>query len=151
MKHLLIILISILLLSSPLFGDNHKGETLYLWKTSSGVQWKGFGEKQTNPIYKGQVENGEPNGQGTLNLHNGEKYVGEWKNGRPHGQGTGTLPDGRKYVGEYKDGKRHGQGTYTHHDGRKYEGEWKDGEVWNGIVYDSKQNIIETWLNGLEE
>ena len=151
MKHLLIILISILLLSSPLFGDNHKGETLYLWKTSSGVQWKGFGEKQTNPIYKGQVENGEPNGQGTLNLRNGEKYVGEWKNGRPHGQGTGTLPDGRKYVGEYKDGKRHGQGTYTHHDGRKYEGEWKDGEVWNGIVYDSKQNIIETWLNGLEE
>ena len=150
MKHLLIIL-SILLLSSPLFGDNHKGETLYLWKTSSGVQWKGFGEKQTNPIYKGQVENGEPNGQGTLNLHNGEKYVGEWKNGRPHGQGTGTLPDGRKYVGEYKDGKRHGQGTYTHHDGRKYKGEWKDGEVWNGIVYDSKQNIIETWLNGLEE
>ena len=150
MKHLLIIL-SILLLSSPLFGDNHKGETLYLWKTSSGVQWKGFGEKQTNPIYKGQVENGEPNGQGTLNLHNGEKYVGEWKNGRPHGQGTGTLPDGRKYVGEYKDGKRHGQGTFTHHDGRKYEGEWKDGEVWNGIVYDSKQNIIETWLNGLEE
>ena len=150
MKRLLI-LISILLLSSPLFGDNHKGETLYLWKTSSGVQWKGFGDKQTNPIYKGQVENGEPSGQGTLNLHNGEKYVGEWKNGRPHGQGTGTLPDGRKYVGEYKDGKRHGQGTYTHHDGRKYEGEWKDGEVWNGIVYDSKQNIIETWLNGLEE
>jgi len=151
MKHLLIILISILLLSSPLFGDNHKGETLYLWKTSSGVQWKGFGEKQTNPIYKGQVENGEPNGQGTLNLHNGEKYVGEWKNGRPHGQGTGTLPDGRKYVGEYKDGKRNGQGTLAFSDGSKYEGEWKDGEVWNGIVYDSKQNIIETWLNGLEE
>ena len=150
MKHLLIIL-SFLLLCSPVIGGNHKGETLYLWKTSSGVQWKGFGDKQTNPIYKGQVENGKPNGQGTLNLFNGEKYVGEWKNGRPHGQGTGTLPDGRKYVGEYKDGKRHGQGTYTHHDGRKYEGEWKDGEVWNGIVYDSKQNIIETWLNGLEE
>jgi len=51
MKHLLILLISIRLLSSPLFGDKHKGETLYLWKTSSGVQWKGFGEKQTNPIY----------------------------------------------------------------------------------------------------
>jgi len=102
MKHLLIILISILLLSSPLFGDNHKGETLYLWKTSSGVQWKGFGDKQTHPVYKGHVENGKPNGQGTLNLRNGEKYVGEWKNGRPHGQGTGTLPDGRKYVGEYK-------------------------------------------------
>ena len=30
MKHLLIIL-SILLLSSPVIGDNHKGETLYGW------------------------------------------------------------------------------------------------------------------------
>ena len=119
MKHILIIL-SFLLLSSPLFGDNHKGETLYLWKTSSGVQWKGFGDKQTHPVYKGHVENGKPNGQGTLNLRNGEKYVGEWKNGRPHGQGTGTLPDGRKYVGEYKDGKRNGQGTLTFPDGSTF-------------------------------
>jgi len=30
MKHLLILL-SILLLSSPVIGDNHKGETLYRW------------------------------------------------------------------------------------------------------------------------
>ena len=152
MKHLLIIL-SILLLSSPVIGDNHKGETLYRWKNPSGdgYVWKGFGDKETHPKYKGDVKNGKPNGLGILIYYGGGKYVGEWKNGRPHGQGTGTLPDGRKYVGEYKDGKRHGQGTYTHHDGRKFEGEWKDGEVWNGIVYDSKQNIIETWLNGLEE
>jgi len=56
MKHLLIILISILLLSSllisckknsssPVIGDNHKGETLYRWDTSSGYVWKEFGEK----------------------------------------------------------------------------------------------------------
>ena len=148
MKHLLILLISIRLLSSPLFGDKHKGETLYLWKTSSGVQWKGFGDKQTHPVYKGHVENGKPNGQGTLNLRNGEKYVGEWKNGRPHGQGTGTLPDGRKYVGEYKDGKRNGQGTLTFSDGKKYEGEWKDGNPWNGTVYDKNGIIIGKWVNG---
>ena len=71
--------------------------------------------------------------------------------GNESSEGFEKFTDGRKYVGEYKDGKRHGQGTYTHHDGRKYEGEWKDGKVWNGIVYDGKQNIIETWLNGLEE
>ena len=89
MKHLLIIL-SILLLSSPLFGDNHKVETLYLWKTSSGVQWKGFGDKQTHPVYKGQVENGEPNGQGTETYSSGRKYEGEWKNNKPR---EGTLYD----------------------------------------------------------
>jgi len=36
-KHLLIIL-SFLLLSSPVIGDNNKGETFYEWKTVSGIQ-----------------------------------------------------------------------------------------------------------------
>ena len=132
MKHLLIILISFLLLSSPLFGDNHKGETLYLWKTSSGVQWKGFGDKQTHPVYKGHVENGKPNGQGTLNLRNGEKYVGEYKDGKRNGQGTLTFPDGS-----------------TFSEGKKYEGEWKDGKPWNGILYDKKGNILYNIVNGI--
>ncbi len=88
MKHLLIILS--ILLSSPLFGDNHKGETLYRWKFSSGnwmkaftgYVWKTFGDEEDHPVYKGQVENREPNGQGTFTFPNGEKYVGEWKNGK---------------------------------------------------------------------
>ena len=57
MKHLFIIF-SILLLSSPLFGDNHQGETLYLWETSSGNMWKGFEDKVTHPQYNGDVKNG---------------------------------------------------------------------------------------------
>ena len=88
MKHLLIILISILLLSSPVIGDNHKGETLYGWKTSSGYQWKIFGDKDTHPVYKGDVENGKPNGQGTHTTPEGYKYEGEWKDGEINGQGT---------------------------------------------------------------
>jgi len=87
MKHLLIIL-SILLLSSPVIGDNNKGETLYRWGNTLPYVWKGVGEKDTHPVYKGEVENGVPNGQGTL-----------------------TSPDGRKYEGDFKDGKYHGQGT----------------------------------------
>ena len=51
MEHLLIILISILLLSSPVIGDNHKGETLYGWDTSSGKVWKGFGDKKVHSVY----------------------------------------------------------------------------------------------------
>ena len=76
MKHLLIIL-SILLLSSPVIGDNHKGENLFRWDTSSGWVWKGFGEKDTNPKYKGEVENGIPNGVGIMTYPDGRKYVGE--------------------------------------------------------------------------
>ena len=44
MKHLLIIL-SLLLLSSPVIGDNHKGQTLYGWGEYPDYVWKGVGEK----------------------------------------------------------------------------------------------------------
>ena len=57
MKHLLIIL-SFLLLSSPVIGDNHIGETLYGWGEYPDYVWKGVGEKGTHPVYKGEVENG---------------------------------------------------------------------------------------------
>ena len=65
MKHLIII-ISILFLSSPVIGDNHKGETLYKWDTSSCYVWKVFGDRDFHAVYKGEVENGVPNGLGFI-------------------------------------------------------------------------------------
>ena len=44
--------------------------------------WKGFGENGTHPKYKGDVENGKPNGVGIVTHTDGSKYVGEWKDGR---------------------------------------------------------------------
>ena len=128
MKHLLIILISFLLLSSPVIGDNHKGETLYLWETSSGLIWKGFGDKENHPKYEGDVENGKPNGLGVMIYPDGQKYVGSWKDGEEHGQGTTTFPDGRKYVGE-----------------------WKDGLKWKGKQYDKDGNITRKYVNGVKQ
>ena len=119
MKNLLIIL-SFLLLSSPLFGDNHKGETLYRWGKYPDYKWTGFGDKDTHPVYKGHVEKEEPNGLGFLIYPDGGKYVGEWKDGKEHGQGTLTTPvvDSRNLI----------------HHGRKYVGEWKNGKHWNGTT-----------------
>ena len=125
MKHLLIILISILLLSSPVIGDNHKGETLYGWGKYPEIVWKGFGDKETHPKYEGDVENGVPNGLGFLISTNGWKYFGSWKNGEMNGQGTETLPDGRKYVGE-----------------------WKDNSKWNITFYLKNGNIVDRMENG---
>ena len=127
MKHLLIIL-SFLFLSSPVIGDNHKGETLYLWKISSGLVWKGFGDKETQPVYKGEFENVLPNFLGVFITPDEGKYVGEWKDGKYHGKVTWTLPGGVKYEGEWKDGEKHGQGTYIWSYGKKYVGEWKNGK-----------------------
>jgi hypothetical protein len=124
MKHILIIL-SILLISSPVIGDNHKGETLYKWKTESGYVWKGFGDKETQRVYKGEV-----------------------KNGKPHGLGFLIDPRGSKYVGSWKDGKQHGQGIETHKHGVKVKGEWKDGNVWNVSLYTSYGKIYKKYVDG---
>ena len=104
MRHILII-ISLLLFTSPLFGDSHNGKILYGWETSSGIQLREFGDKDIHPQYKGDVENRKPNGLGIMTFTDGRKYVGEWKNGEKHGHGTFTFPSGYKYEGEYKVGK----------------------------------------------
>ena len=82
MKHLLLILISFLLLSSPVFGNSHKGETFYEWKTVSGIQWREIGDKDIHAKYKGDVVIGKPHGVGTVVYPDGNKYVGEWKDGK---------------------------------------------------------------------
>jgi len=127
MKHLLIILISFLLLSSPLFGHPKGVHTFYRWNNPSGDGWvwKGFGDKETQPVYKGEVENGVPNGLGILYDLDGSKYVGSWKNG-----------------------KKNRQGTFTYPNGEKYEGEWKDGGLWNGTGYDKNGNITYKYDDG---
>jgi len=148
MRHLFIIA-SIIFLTSPLFGNSHKGETLYGWETSSGVQLREFGDKDIHPQYKGDTENRKPNGLGIMTFPDGRKYVGEWKNGKKNGHGTFAFPSGFKYVGEYKVGKMWNVKKYNK-DG-KYVGEYKNGEVWNGIVYDKNGNIIGNWVNGVKQ
>jgi hypothetical protein len=129
MKLLLIILISFLLLSSPVIGENHKGETLYLWGKYPDYKWMGFGDEETQPKYQGQVKNGKPNGLGVIIYTNGSKYVGGWENGKYQGQGTFTKPDGTKYVGSWKII----DGVSSH---------------WNGEYYDEDGIIKYKWVNG---
>ena len=43
------------------------------------LEWKGFGDKETHPIYKGDVENGKPSGLGVITFPDGSKFVGEFK------------------------------------------------------------------------
>jgi len=54
-KHLLILLSILLLLSSPLFGQSQETNVLYRWKTSSGFQWKTFGNGEVKPKYVGEM------------------------------------------------------------------------------------------------
>ena len=69
MKHLLILLISIIILSSFLVSCEKK--------IGQGIITSPDGDK-----YVGERKNGKENGQGTYNLPSGQKYVGEWKDGQ---------------------------------------------------------------------
>ena len=138
MKHSLIILISILLLSSFLTSCEKKNGP-------------GTETYEDGSSYVGVFKDGERNGQGTYNYSDGDKYEGEWKEGKYHGQGTYTFKDGSKYVGEWKDDKYHGQGIWFGKGvwkGQKYVGEYKYGKEWNGQLYDKNGNIIGKYVNG---
>ena len=71
MKHILV-LISILLLSFPLFGQSKKKGLLYIWENGSR--------------YVGEWKDGKKHGQGTYTSGKGEgegdKYVGSWEGGQ---------------------------------------------------------------------
>ena len=147
MRHILIIL-SIFLLSYPVFGDSHKGETLYGLGKCCDYVWKGFGDKETHSKYTGDIGNGVPNGFGIMIFPNGNKYIGGWKDGRWNGQGTFTTSNGSKYEGELKNGEKNGQGTHTYPDGSKFEGDYKDDWEWNGTQFDKNGNITGKYVNG---
>ena len=125
MKHMIKISIFSLLFISPLFGE--ETYVLYKFKNSSGMQWKPFGDAKVQPIYKGEIKNVIPNGQGVYTYPDGKKYFGQWKDGKINGQGTYTSPFRWKYVGEFSEGKFHGRGIYTYPDGERYVGDFKNG------------------------
>ena len=111
-------------------------------------KWFEDGDEENDGKYVGKIENGKPNGTGSITFPDGTMYVGKLKDGKRNGQGTRTYPNGEKYVGEFKDGKSHGQGTYTWSDGSKYVGEYKDGKRWKGTEYDKNGNIFLKYVNG---
>ena len=97
-----IILLSILLLSSPVIGQ--ETGVLYQYETSFGIQWKTFGDGKVQPKYKGEIKNGEMDGFGVLTYpYDGKSIIGEWKDGKEwntkHRKKDGTL------IGKYENGK----------------------------------------------
>ena len=67
------------------------------------------------------------------------KYEGEIENGEPNGNGILTYKDGGTYIGQFVNELREGIGTMTTKNGLKYIGVWKDGEIQEG----SQKTIID--------
>ena len=132
--------------------EKRRKGVLFLRLMNSEFGWFEDGDDDKEGKYVGEIENGEPSGQGTFTWSDGEKYVGEWKDGRKSGQGTLTLSSGNKFEGEFKDGKYHGQGTFTWSDGDKYVGEFKDGKQHGQGTYIKPEGrkYVGEWKDGLK-
>ena len=124
--------LTIILLTSPLYGGSHQPANLYRWETVSGIVWKGFGDKDINPQYLGEVDKGKPNGVGILVYPDGDKYVGEFKKWVYNGLGTKFL-----YYIRVKD-----KWDFI------VDGVWKDGKMWNGMTKNDVGVEIVRWEEG---
>ncbi|MCG8672607.1 MAG: hypothetical protein MI867_24610, partial [Pseudomonadales bacterium] len=82
--------------------------------------------------YKGQLSDGERNGEGSMSWANGDQYQGQWKNDLPHGYGKKTYVDSSVYEGDFVKGNQHGKGLFTYPDGTTYKGDWRNDSP-NGL------------------
>lgn len=132
--HLIIYIMAIAVLASCHGGDRMNTATEY-----SG-----------DYCYRGEMQNGKPNGYGVLTLKDSVVYSGTWKNGKRDGYGTATDSLGRKITalwqadtivsGTRRDslGSYHGEfgskllanghGTWRGTDGSFYTGQWTDDQ-----------------------
>ena len=146
MKHLLILL-SILLLSSPLFGQSPKYESVNQCVLQTMKERKLTGNEMFELVKEecerslGKVENkGKKKKKGVLFFINRNWKVGWYEDGDEKNDG--------KYVGEIENGKPNGQGTHTYSNGETYVGKWKGGSPWIGTKYNKNGKILGKWVNG---
>jgi len=125
MKHLLIIL-SFLLLSSPVIGQSSKYESVSQCVLQTMKERELTGNEMFEMVKEecerilGKVKGkGKKRLNGVLFFINRNRIVGWYEDGDEKKDG--------KYVGEIEYRKPNGQGTHTYSNRKKYVGEWKGG------------------------
>ena len=101
---------------------------LFTYKDEGKWIWLNNGDTGDGGKYEGQIENGKPNGHGSLIYRNGTRYVGEFKKGQWDGSGTLSFYNSEKWVGEFR----------------------KDAP-WNITWYDKSGKIIAKWSDGVKQ
>lgn len=104
-------------------------------------------------IYKGQVENGVPNGFGYFKYnetHTRKEYIGKFKNGKPSGYGKLEYKNGDIFEGDFLNGDINGHGRKISKNGKVEIGNWSS-EKRNGVFYEitgnSNSPIFKEYVN----
>lgn len=94
--------------------------------------WRVRGSANYDPrtvysTYIGDVRDGQPNGEGRLDLRTGAFMEGVWRDGLLEGEGSYRDTDGNLYEGSFVSGRAEGRGRLAMRDGSIYEGEFRAG------------------------
>ena len=125
-----------------------------LWKEDKIGEYGVFISPEGD-YYKGNLVNGEANGEGELMVNNKIKYVGNFSKNLPNQKGTlYNFVDNSIYEGDIVDGKKEGQGILKFNDGTVYEGSFVNDKYEgfgkllfkNGCKYEG--NFSDNMMNG---
>lgn len=85
--------------------------------------------------YMGNLMDGVPEEQGTLETYDGMTIYGEFADGKANGSGMCTIDStGAKYIGPFRDNIINGRGVMLYPNGIKKRGYFKDGVLTQEIV-----------------
>ena len=93
-------------------------------------------------VYTGNIEDGKPNGQGTVRYNDGSEFKGGFHDGLPNGEGTYKNSKGHiVFEGVYGNGKR-ARGTHYADDGTVlFKGTYnRDGQRLEGVGIETGKN-----------
>jgi len=79
--------------------------------------------------YRGNLNQGEPEGEGFIHLSNGDSYRGDFHGGFPDGKGEYLWKNGDRYQGAFQAGTFHGEGAILFHDGSTLSALWNRGRI----------------------
>ncbi len=115
---------AMLLLWGNAFGSDHMPEILY--QETGNYEWKIRGRPSSHWVYKGEVLNGKPHGEGVATHPLGATYSGSWQDGFYHGEGIFRGINGATFKGSYRKGKKHGRVEYDDPGGVQFSGIFHD-------------------------
>ena len=108
-------------------GDTYIGQV----DTDGKRDGQGILEMSNGDVYEGQFRGGMKHGEGKYTWAGGNVYDGEWSNNKKHGKGKMKFKDVQEYDGEWSNNKKHGKGKMKYWYGSEYVGEY-DGEWYGG-------------------
>ena len=148
------------------YNENNKKEGFGIYIKNNGYIYKGLWKDDNigdyglfidpkGNYYKGDLVNGEAEGEGEMLINNQIKYIGNFSKNLPNRKGKIiNFTDNSIYEGDLVNGKKEGKGILKFNDGTVYEGDFIDDKYEgngklkfkNGCIYEG--NFNKNLING---